>query len=58
MQMNESKLLENILGAINQFFKKIEWYFDIYFIWMLYSPSKYDRYADYLEKKWGKDGKK
>jgi hypothetical protein len=25
---------------------------------MLYSPSKYDRYADYLEKKWGKDGKK
>ena len=55
MQMNESKLLENILGAINQFFKKIEWYFDIYFIWMLYSPRKYDRYNDYIGKKWGKN---
>jgi len=54
--MNESKPLENILETIKRFFKKIDWYIDIYFIWMLYNPKKYDQYIDYLERKWRKNG--
>jgi len=34
---------------------EIEWFFDIYFIWMLYNPRNYDRYVEYIEKKWGND---
>jgi hypothetical protein len=53
--MNDLKLLNNILEKIKKVFKKIEWFFDIYFIWMLYNPRNYDRYIEYIGKKWGND---
>jgi hypothetical protein len=34
--------------------KKIEWWFDYYIAWMMYSSRKQDRYIDYMEQKWGK----
>jgi hypothetical protein len=55
MLMNDLKLLNNILEKIKKVFKKIEWFFDIYFIWMLYNPRNYDRYIEYIGKKWGND---
>lgn len=33
--------------------KKIEWWIDYYFVWMLYNEHKKERYFDYMEKKWG-----
>ena len=53
MLMKDWRLLKNILERIKKIIKKIEWFFDIYFIWMLYNPRKYDRYIRYIEKKWG-----
>ena len=53
--MNDLKLLNKILEKIKKGFKTIEWFFDIYFIWMLYNPRNYDRYVEYIEKKWGND---
>ena len=53
MLMKDWKLLNNILENIKKIIKKIEWFFDIYFIWMLYNPRNYDRYVEYIEKKWG-----
>ena len=55
MLMKDWKLLKNILERIKKIIKKIEWFFDIYFIWMLYNPRNYDRYIRYIEKKWGND---
>ena len=55
MLMNDFKLLNNILEKIKKILKKIEWFIDIYFVWMLYSPRKYDRYNEYIGKKWGKN---
>lgn len=42
---------------MRKFLRKLEWLIDIYFVWILYNPRKYDRYNEYLEKKWGKNGK-
>ena len=53
--MNDLKLLNNILEKIKKVLKKIEWFIDIYFVWILYSPRKYDRYIEYIEKKWGNE---
>ena len=53
MLMKDWKLSKNILEKIKKILKKIEWFFDIYFVWMLYNPKKYDRYSEYIEKKWG-----
>jgi hypothetical protein len=53
--MKDWKLSKNILEKIKKILKKIEWFFDIYFVWMLYNPKKYDRYIEYIEKKWGND---
>lgn len=55
MLMKDWRLLKNILERIKKIIKKIEWFFDIYFIWMLYNPRNYDRYIRYIEKKWGND---
>ena len=55
MLMNDFKLSNNILEKIKKILKKIEWFIDIYFVWMLYSPRKYDRYNEYIGKKWGKN---
>jgi HJR/Mrr/RecB family endonuclease len=55
MLMTDWKLSKNILERIKKIIKKIEWFFDIYFVWMLYSPRKYDRYNEYIGKKWGKN---
>ena len=35
--------------------KKIELWFDIYFVYFLYNDKKLDRYYDYMRKKWGSD---
>lgn len=55
MLMKDWRLLKNILERIKKIIKKIEWFFDIYFIWMLYNPRNYDRYVEYITKKWGKN---
>lgn len=55
MLMNDYKPLNNILEKTKKILKKIEWFFDIYFVWMLYSPRKYDQYNEYIGKKWGKN---
>ena len=55
MLMTDWKLSKNILEKIKNILKKIEWFFDIYFIWMLYNPRNYDRYVEYITKKWGKN---
>ena len=39
----------------NKILKKLDWWFDYYFVWMLYNGNKTDRYIDYMEKKWGKN---
>jgi len=33
--------------------KKIELWWDIYFVYFLYNDKKLDRYYDYMRKKWG-----
>ena len=43
------------MERIKKIIKKLEWFFDIYFIWMLYNPRNYDRYVKYIEKKWGNE---
>ena len=53
MLMKDLKPLNNILEKIKKILKKIEWFIDIYLVWDLYSPRKYDRYNEYIEKKWG-----
>ena len=58
MLMTDWKLSKNILEKIKKIIKKIEWFFDIHFVWMLYNPSKYDRYNKYIGKKWGNKGDK
>ena len=53
MLTTDWRLSKNILERIKKIIRKIEWFFDIYFVWMLYNPSKYDRYIEYITKKWG-----
>ena len=53
--MTDWRPSKNILERVKKIIKKIEWFFDIYFIWMLYNPRNYDRYVEYIEKKWGND---
>lgn len=43
------------MEIIKKGLKKIEWFIDIYFFWILYSPRKYDKYNEYIGKKWGKN---
>lgn len=38
---------------MKKFLKKLDWILDYYFVIWLYSPSKIDRYSQYMEKKWG-----
>lgn len=40
--------------TINKVFKKLDWWFDYYFAWMLYNGNKTHRYIEYMENKWGK----
>ena len=40
---------------MKKIFKKLDWWFDYYFAWMLYNGNKTHRYIEYMEKKWGKD---
>lgn len=35
--------------------KKIELWWDIYFVYFLYNDKKLDRYYTYMRKKWGND---
>lgn len=39
---------------MNKIFKKLDWWFDYYFAWMLYNGNKTHKYIEYMEKKWGK----
>ena len=48
MRMTQTKM-----KTMNKIFKKLEWWFDYYFAWMLYNGNKQDRYIEYMEKKWG-----
>ena len=32
--------------------RKLDWWFDYYFAWMLYNGMKQDRYVQYMRNKW------
>lgn len=32
---------------------KIEWIFDYYFAWITYNGYKFDKYHEYMVKRWG-----
>ena len=53
--MTDWRPSKNILERIKKIIKKIEWFFDIYFVWMLYNPRNYGRYVEYITKKWGNE---
>jgi hypothetical protein len=38
---------------MKKFLKKIEFFIDYYFTWMLYNGRKTDDYNNYMIKKWG-----
>lgn len=35
--------------------KRIEWFFDYYFAWMLYNGNKTHKYIEYMKNKYGKN---
>jgi hypothetical protein len=35
------------------FLKKLEWFYDYYFVYFMFSPNKLHRYHYYMWKKWG-----
>ncbi len=37
---------------MKKFFKKLEFWFDLYFVYFLYNGKKIDKYYEYMEKKW------
>jgi hypothetical protein len=37
---------------MKKFLKKLEWYFDYYFAWMMFNGNKRDKYIEYMEQKW------
>lgn len=40
---------------MKRIFKKIEWYFDYYILFMFFNGNKTHRYIEYMEKKWKKN---
>ena len=32
--------------------RKLDWWFDYYFVWMLYNGMKQHHYVEYMRKKW------
>lgn len=38
---------------MRRYLKKIEFWFDLYFVYFLYNGNKIDKYYEYMEKKWG-----
>jgi hypothetical protein len=40
---------------ISKILNKLDWWFDYYFVWMLYNGNKTHLYIEYMEKKWGKN---
>ena len=38
-----------------KFFKKLEFWFDLYFVYFLYNGNKTHKYYEYMNKKWGKN---
>ena len=43
---------------MKRFIKRIEWIFDYYVAYILYSPMKFHRYHEYMISKWGEKYKK
>lgn len=41
------------METLKRVIKKIDWLWDIYFVYFLYNTKKLDRYHAYLRKKWG-----
>ena len=42
---------------INRIINKLDWIWDYYFVYFLYNGNKMDRYYEYMNKKWNKNGK-
>lgn len=42
---------------INRIINKLDWIWDYYFVYFLYNANKLDRYYEYMNKKWNKNGK-
>lgn len=42
------------MGGMKSFFKKIDYLFDYYVAYLLYSPRKSARYNEYMKRKWKK----
>ena len=41
------------MEILKRVIKKIDFWWDIYFVYFLYNDKKLDRYYAYLRKKWG-----
>lgn len=41
------------METLKRVIKKIDWIWDVYFVYFLYKDNQLDRYYDYLRKKWG-----
>ena len=42
---------------MKKFFKKLEFWFDLYFVYFLYNGNKTHKYYEYMNKKWGNEKK-
>jgi len=40
---------------MKKLFKKLDWWFDYYIVWMLYNGNKIHHYNEYMKNKWHKD---
>ena len=38
---------------MKKYLKRIEFWFDLYFVYFLYNGNKIGKYYEYMEKKWG-----
>lgn len=39
---------------MKKIFKKLDWWFDYYIMWIFFNGNKTNRYIEYMEKKWKK----
>lgn len=40
---------------MKKFFKQLEFWFDLYFVYFLYNGKRTHKYYEYMNKKWGKN---
>lgn len=55
MKMIQQPYTLTKMETLKKVTKKIEFWWDIYFVYFLYNDKKLDRYYAYIRKKWGND---